>query len=81
MDTLKAICAFLVVSIHAKTSLWIGEYLVCIARIAVPIFFMITGFYYSNSRDRQKKQLIKMAKLYIIARMVYMTISIATQNC
>ena len=71
VDTLKAICAFLVVSIHAKTSLWIGEYLVCIARIAVPIFFMITGFYYSNSRDRQKKQLIKMAKLYIIAQIAY----------
>lgn len=71
MDTLKAICAFLVVSIHAKTSSWIGEYLVCIARIAVPIFFMITGFYYSDFRDRQKKQLIKMVKLYIIAQTTY----------
>ena len=33
--------------------------------------FIITGFYYSNSRDRQKKQLIKIAKLYIIAQIAY----------
>lgn len=59
VDELKALCCFLVVCIHAKTSLTIGKYIVGLARIAVPLFLMITGyFYHCSSREKKRQQLI-----------------------
>ena len=46
VDILKFLCAFLVVMIHAPIQ-GVSQYTTPIARIAVPIFFMITGYYYS----------------------------------
>ncbi len=46
LDVLKCICAFLVVCIHAAFLGDVGKIVEVIARIAVPIFFMITGFFY-----------------------------------
>lgn len=48
IDILKAICAFLIVCIHVPFPGNIGEYVTTLARIAVPIFFMITGYFYSG---------------------------------
>ena len=48
VDILKFLCAFLVVMIHAPIP-GVSQYTTPIARIAVPIFFMITGYYYSNT--------------------------------
>lgn len=38
IDALKAVCAFLVVCIHAPFPGKIGEYFTSLTRIAVPIF-------------------------------------------
>ena len=48
IDVLKAICAFMVVYIHAPYPGPTGAYIISLFRIAVPIFFIITGFYYSK---------------------------------
>ena len=72
LDTLKAICAFLVVCIHAKTNLIIGEYIIVIGRTAVPIFLMITGYFYHLSSETQKKfQIAHIFRLYLIAQSIY----------
>ena len=57
LDILKAICAFLVVFIHVPIQGFMKEYLVALCRIAVPIFFMITGYFWSNDLNKQKKQI------------------------
>ncbi len=73
LDILKCIAAFLVVCIHAPFQGKCGEYFVAIARCAVPIFFMITGFFYDNkmSDSKENKQILKIFKLCIISNIFY----------
>lgn len=73
IDALKAICAFLVVCIHAPFPKPIGQWVSTLARIAVPIFFMITGYFYIDTINckSERKQLIKVIRLIILANLVY----------
>lgn len=76
---LKGICAILVVLIHTdflSKQLWTPIY-----RIAVPIFYMISGYYllskeYSINQDTIKKQLKKIIKYTITASFVYILFNI-----
>lgn len=43
LDALKAICAFFVVCLHAPFPGVVGEYINVLSRMAVPIYFIITG--------------------------------------
>ena len=45
IDILRFICAFLVVCIHAPFPGIIGGCVKAVSRIAVPIFFMSTGYF------------------------------------
>ena len=45
IDILKAICAFLIVCIHVPFPGRVGAYFTALTRIAVPVFFMITGYF------------------------------------
>ena len=45
IDILRFICAFLVACIHAPFSGAVGGCVKAVARIAVPIFFMSTGYF------------------------------------
>lgn len=69
LDVLKAICAFLVVHIHLPFPGVIGLYFQPLCRIAVPVFFMITGFFFQNTLTKQTlhTQLKKIALLLFIA--------------
>lgn len=72
---LKALCAFLVVIIHTKCVY--KDYFLPICRIAVPIFFMISGYFLLN-KDRNcieykkiVKAIIKIVKIAFIANIIY----------
>ena len=65
LDILKALCAFLVVVIHAPFPGKVGSYLVALSRIAVPIFFMITGYFYTDTQNR-KRELESIKKILIL---------------
>lgn len=64
IDELRLCCAILVVFIHSSFPGVFGEIITTIARCAVPIFFMITGYFYSETVKRKKEisQLKRMAK-------------------
>ncbi|UEA30492.1 hypothetical protein LK422_03580 [Blautia massiliensis (ex Durand et al. 2017)] len=47
---MKAICAFLIVCIHAPFPGKFGAYFTTLTRVAVPIFFMITGYFYGKRK-------------------------------
>lgn len=66
IDALKAVCAFFVVCIHAPFPGKLGEYFTSLTRVAVPIFFMITGFYYMNV-VRSGKRLSQIKKVFWLA--------------
>lgn len=76
IDILKAICAFLIVCIHCPFPGEVGWYVVALARIAVPIFFMITGFFYDGTvtRNDRGKKMKKMAVLlcFVAPILVYL---------
>lgn len=65
VDIIKGICAFLVVCIHAPFPGEVGAYFTTITRIAVPIFFMITGYFYSDIK-RQRKEIHQIRKILVL---------------
>jgi len=75
LDKLKAICAFLIVCIHAPFPGVFGEYFKCLTRIAVPIFFIISGYFYTFTTV--KEQIIKVLRLVIICNLGYFVLGLA----
>ena len=45
IDMLRMVCAFFIVCIHIPFPGGVGSYIKAVSRIAVPIFFMISGYY------------------------------------
>lgn len=48
LDIVKALCAFMVVTIHCP-SIFLPPYIEASTRIAVPMFFAISGYFYNKS--------------------------------
>lgn len=73
-DILKSICAFLIVCIHVPFPGEVGSYITALSRIAVPIFFMITGYFYSEVTRKRKitRQIMKIFILMIEANLLYL---------
>lgn len=74
IDALKTVCAFLIVCIHAPFPGVAGEYFTALSRIAVPIFFMITGYLYPSvvQRGGQIQQIKKILKLFLMGNVIYL---------
>lgn len=73
-DILKCLCAFLVVCIHCPFEIGkLDGYCIALARVAVPIFFMITGYFYTDVKKegRRLSQLKKIIVLTIMANTLY----------
>lgn len=71
LDLLKYLCAFLVVCIHSH---YPGdEWLEPFTRFAVPVFFMITGYFYriTQLQRREVSQIRKILNLTIISNLLY----------
>ncbi|MGN0417948.1 acyltransferase family protein [Anaerostipes faecalis] len=74
IDILKAICAFLIVCIHILFQGVAGEYFTSLTRIAMPIFFMITGYFYFDVVKKVGKirQIKKILKLITEVNLIYL---------
>lgn len=59
IDVLKGIAALLVCYQHAYGTYGISDYILAISRIAVPLFVMITGFFYYSSMAGATRKHIK----------------------
>ncbi len=79
LDSLKAICAFMVVCIHAPFPGKAGEYIVMLSAIAVPIFFMITGYFWHGIAEKNKEMSILgiLTPLLLLIQYVFGTYSMA----
>lgn len=79
LDILKAICAFMIVAIHAPFEGALGEYFIALSRIAVPVFFMISGYFFLPGYENNKtaKSLKKLLKLFITANFLFMLFGFA----
>jgi surface polysaccharide O-acyltransferase-like enzyme len=63
----------MVVCIHAPFPPQISNFVIPLSRNAVPVFFMITGYYYSYTKERkaERKQLFKLFRLVIVASLLF----------
>lgn len=69
LDSLKALCAFMVICIHVPFIFGPGKYYLDLTRFAVPCFFMISGFFYPRTIEKkgELKQIIRIARLCLIS--------------
>lgn len=88
IDVLRIICAFLVVCIHCNGYLY-EDYIMPLARTAVPVFFIISGYFlYNDVMDVVKKRVLssikKISVIFILSTILYsiyaLIISINTQQ-
>lgn len=73
-DILKFFCSFLIVCIHCPFPGEAGQWFTALTRIAVPIFFMISGYYFNDmqSKRRTPDQIKKILSLVIAANCFYL---------
>ena len=77
LDLLKLISAFLVVVIHCQPEIYEKEFLIAFCRIAVPIFFIINGFFWEHSNNASfKNGLLRIKKLAMLTAFVIVIYSI-----
>lgn len=78
LDFLKFICAFMVVCIHITFPEPFKSIIAPFSRIAVPIFFIITGYFYSFTKERNREllQIKKIGVLFVFSNIVYLLYSL-----
>lgn len=78
LDILKFICSFLIICIHVPFPGSFGKYFCALCRVAVPIFFMITGFFYDDTKkhNKEKNQIYKIFKLLFFSNVVYLIFNV-----
>lgn len=83
LDALKFLCAFLVVCIHIRPQGETASYLLVLARIAVPVFFMITGFFYENMVKKKavRTYIFKIITMIVSANLLYFVLHGVTALC
>lgn len=80
LDLLKLIAAFMIVCIHFKSYGKIGEVITIFARFAVPVFFMISGYYaYNDDTKKIKGKIIHIIKIYIFAFVIYFCFNVVVK--
>lgn len=74
VDLLRFICAFLVVCIHTPFPGKIGEMFGVFTRIAVPIFFIISGYFHNHLAENNLliKSLKKAITIFFVANVFYL---------
>lgn len=78
LDVIKAICAFLIIHIHYSSCI-LPMYVDAVARVAVPLFAMISGYFYRN-HSSVIKQILKNLLILVMAEILYLFVISATEG-
>lgn len=70
VDILKAICAYLVIIIHFEFP-FKYLYAEAVARMAVPVFFMISGFFCKGEKREIQRKIVHLFILFGISEIIY----------
>lgn len=70
---MKALCDFLIVCIHVPFPEKVGAYFTTLTRVAVPVSFMIAGYFYSDTVacHKEKHKIKKIGDLIIEANIIF----------
>lgn len=79
LDTIKLICAICVIFIHTpQPEIW-EDYITPLVRCAVPIFFMVSGYFTYGKKDIKHnihKRIIQLIKVFGIVFLFYFSLSV-----
>lgn len=78
-DILKCLAALSIICIHAPFAGEFGKYVTAVARFGVPVFLMITGYFFSSTinNNREFKQIKKVLFLILGSNILYFVFSLA----
>ena len=80
LDVIKLIAAYFVVFIHVPFPGKFGVMIETAARFAVPVFFIVSGFFaYGNDLDKIKKKIRNIFSLFVFASVLYNALNIGTR--
>ena len=72
LDVLKLMASYVVVFIHFKFSGLTGDIVDALARFAVPVFFMVSGYFaYNNSTEKLISKMKNIIKIYFWGAVIY----------
>ncbi len=73
-DCLRCLCAFFIVYTHGTFPGPAGAVLISITQVAVPLFFMMSGYFYNPNagKTRHFAQMKKMLFYFLIANLIYL---------
>ena len=72
LDVLKYIASYFVIFIHFMFSGVAGDIVEALSRFAVPVFFMVSGYFaYNNSAEKLISKMKKIIKIYIWGAAIY----------
>lgn len=76
LDILKAIAAFMVCYQHACGTGILSGYFLAVARIAVPLFIMVTGYFYEDTCNHrhERRQIVRFLQIAIQMFVIYFCI-------
>lgn len=78
LDLLKFIASYMIVCIHFRSYGVAGEFISVVSRFAVPVFFMISGYYsYNNDEKKIKNKMLKILKIYFGAFILYFLFNVS----
>ena len=80
LDIAKCFASFLVVAIHADFPGLFGKYVNAFARIAVPLFFLISGYYYPivDAQGKTWRQGRKLLVYTLVSSTVFMLLELVS---
>ena len=82
LDVLKLIASYFVVFIHIKFSGLAGDIVEALARFAVPVVFMVSGYFaYSNSTEKLISKMKNIIKIYFWGAVIYIFVSMVFWHC
>ena len=81
IDCLKGICAILVVLLHVPSTF--QEYYMPLTRCAVPVFFIISGFflYGNDTKQKAKRAIGKIGYILLWGSILYVLVSFIMNHC
>lgn len=73
VECARLLAAVLVVFIHCPFPGLFGEYIACLGRYAVPMFFAISGFYsFGISAKKIRSRMMGVLRLYLLSALLYL---------
>lgn len=71
IDVIKGLCAYLVIVLHCGSPFW-SAYIDAVSRVAVPLLFMISGYFCKGKWGEIKRKIYHLLKIFLAGESVFL---------